>query len=240
MVLALLAAPAAGQTPLVDVPASADGPVHFSQAAVTLFDGASARWLYFTSSTAPPASDVLPVMGRGFGLVAATVTTAGHSYPNTWLVQGAASISASDRAELAVVVVGPAGTTPRVARLSDTANTVSTSGPTSVYYIGPVVSWAAQAYSDLGTGAADGDAGLRRRRYGRDSRPGARPAARRRRRPGRAAGVVRFRARPDSVVTCRPGGGETRNGRRPRPREHPPGARVTKRAGSRRRVRTIP
>ena len=65
----LLAAPAAGQTPLLNVLASADGPVHFSQAAVTRFASANATRLYFTSSTAPPLGDVLPVMGRGFGLV---------------------------------------------------------------------------------------------------------------------------------------------------------------------------
>ena len=321
----LLAAPAAGQTPLVDVPASAAGPVHFSRAGVTRQTGAqnNVTLLHFRSTTNPSAGDVLPVMGRGFGLVAVAVTIPNYPQPNTWFVRGAPSISASNRDDLAVVIVGPAGTTPRVFRLSDTVQTSVTGAPPSVNYIGPVVSWAAQLHTDLntyptasdwtvlvvdhtnpdvdldaltytpppppppppappapsrvtgvrvsprdgalhvswsaaagevsqyrvdaadaagmlarrvytdadvldalveglangvdytvhrhgadessrrgraGVGAADGDAGLRRRRYGRDSRSGPRPAARRRRRPGRAAG----RRRPPTVAGSPP------------------------------------
>ena len=61
---ALLAAPAAGQTPLVDVPASAAGPVHFSQAGVTRQTGAqnNVTLIHFRSTTRPSAGDVLPVM----------------------------------------------------------------------------------------------------------------------------------------------------------------------------------
>ena len=136
---------------LVDVPASADGPVHFSQAGVTRQAVGIVTLLHFLSSTAPPASDVLPVMGRDFGLVAVAVTITGYPYPNTWFVRGAPSISDSHRAELAVVIVGPAGTTPRVFRLSNSGTTAPTGTPLSVNYIGPTVSWAGQLHTDLNT-----------------------------------------------------------------------------------------
>ena len=150
---ALLAAPAAGQTPLVDVPASADGPVHFSQAGVTRQTGAqnNVTLLHFLSTTNPSASAVLPVMGRGFGLVAVAVTIPNYPQPNRWFVRGAPSISASNRDDLAVVIVGPAGTTPRVARLSATEQTSATALPPSVNYIGPSVTWASQLHTDLNT-----------------------------------------------------------------------------------------
>ena len=150
---ALLAAPAAGQTPLVDVPASADGPVHFSRAGVTRQTGAqnNVTLIHFLSTTNPSAGDVLPVMGRGFGLVAVAVTIPNYPQPNRWFVRGAPSISASNRDDLAVVIVGPAGTTPRVARLSATEQTSATGAPPSVNYIGPSVTWASQLHTDLNT-----------------------------------------------------------------------------------------
>ena len=150
---ALLASPAAGQTPLVDVPASADGPVHFSRAGVTRQTGAqnNVTLLHFLSTTNPSASAVLPVMGRGFGLVAVAVTIPNYPQPNRWFVRGAPSISASNRDDLAVVIVGPAGTTPRVARLSATEQTSATALPPSVNYIGPSVTWASQLHTDLNT-----------------------------------------------------------------------------------------
>ena len=148
---ALLASPAAGQTPLVDVPASAAGPVHFSRAGVTRVAGSTVTVIHFLSATRPSASAVLPVMGRGFGLIAFAVTIPNYPQPNRWFVRGAPSISATDQAELAVVVVGPAGTTPRVFRLSDIEQTASSPVPPSINYFSSTVSWAAQLHADLNT-----------------------------------------------------------------------------------------
>ena len=90
---ALLAAPAAGQTtPLRDVPASADGPVHFSRAGVTREANLqnSRTLLHFLSTTEPAADDVLPVMGRNFGLVAVGIIIPPFLFkPNTWFVRAA-------------------------------------------------------------------------------------------------------------------------------------------------------
>ena len=148
---ALLAAPAAGQTPLADVPASAAGPVHFSQAVVTRQALSTLTLIHFLSSTSPDASDVLPVIGRDFRLGAVAVTVTGYQNPNTWFVRGVPSISPTDLAELAVVVVGPAGTTPRVMRLSLWVTTLAGAYPTSVNYVGPTVTWASQLHTDLNT-----------------------------------------------------------------------------------------
>ena len=150
-ILAAVAAPAAGQTPLVDVPASADGPVHFSQAVVTRQALSTITLLHFLSSTSPDESDVLPVMGRDFRLGAVAVTITGYQEPNTWFVRGVPSISDADLADLAVVVVGPAGTTPRVMRLSLWVTTLAGAYPTSVNYVGPTVTWASQLHTDLNT-----------------------------------------------------------------------------------------
>ena len=152
-VAALLTAPAAGQTPLVDVPASAAGPVHFSRAGVTLssdLGGNSTMSIYWgTELQSPVAEDMPPVSGRGFRMFAVGVATG--TAPNTgkWWTAGAPSISATDRNELAVVVVGPAGTTPRVLRLSQQESSYAFS--VTRVYVGPTVSWAAQFYSDLTT-----------------------------------------------------------------------------------------
>ena len=88
-------------------------------------------------------------MGRGFGLVEVGFTITGNAYPNRWYVNGLPSIPLTDRTSLAVVVVGPAGTTPRVWRLSETETTLPSTFPTSTVYVGPVTSWAAQAHSDV-------------------------------------------------------------------------------------------
>ena len=92
--LALLAAPAAGQTALLAIPASADGPVHFSQAGVTRETNSvtNGRALHFLSTTEPAADDVLPVMGRGFGLVAVGIigTRLGEQYPQYMVRAGCA------------------------------------------------------------------------------------------------------------------------------------------------------
>ncbi len=156
MVLALLAAPAAGQTPLVDVPASADGPVHFSAAPVARSAdlGDNTLSLFFTTSATPPPASVPSVSGRGFGLLAVGFTVAGGVNPNRWVVGGAPSISTGDRNALAVVVVGPGGTTPRVLRLSEAGMPFSLGSNT--FYYGPVVSWAAQARSDVAAHQAPG------------------------------------------------------------------------------------
>ena len=156
---ALLAAPAAGQsatfqtlavkTPLRDVPASADGPVHFSRVGMAREDSPSNNRtvLHFLSTTQPAADDVLPVMGRGFGLVAVGIIIPPFLFdPNTWFVRGAPSISATDLDELAVVVVGPA--TPRVMRLSLAGTQALTSTPPSVNYHS-LVGWASQFHADL-------------------------------------------------------------------------------------------
>ncbi len=150
---ALLAAPAAGQTPLVDVPASAAGPVHFSRAGVTRVAGSqnNVTIVHFLSTTRPSAGAVLPVMGRGFGLIAVAVTIPNYPQPNRWFVRGAPSISATNRDELVVVVVGPAGTTPRVFALSDIEQTSATATPPSVNYISSTVWWAGQLHADLNT-----------------------------------------------------------------------------------------
>ena len=161
---ALLAAPAAGQsaafqtlavkTPLRDVPASADGPVHFSRAGVTREANLqnSRTLLHFLSATEPAADDVLPVMGRNFGLVAVGIIVPPFLFrPNTWFVRAAPSISATDLAELAVVVVGPGGATPRVMRLSPAGSTSTFSYPPSVNYESGVVAWASQYHADLNT-----------------------------------------------------------------------------------------
>ena len=79
------------------------------------------------------------VMSRGFGLIAVAVTIPNYPRPNRWFVRGAPSISATDQAELAVVVVGPAGTTPRVFELSDIEQTAATATPPSVNYISSTV-----------------------------------------------------------------------------------------------------
>ena len=150
---ALLAAPAAGQTPLVDVPASADGPVHFSRAGVTLssdLGGNSTMSIYWgTELQSPVAEDMPPVSGRGFRMFAVGVATGTAPNSGKWWTAGAPSISATDRNELAVVVVGPAGTTPRVLRLSEQESSYAFSVTRG--YVGPTVSWAAQFYSDLTT-----------------------------------------------------------------------------------------
>ena len=56
--LTLPAAPAAGQTPLVNVPASAAGPVHFSSAVVMRSVSGAIAYLHLTSSQTPPAGSV--------------------------------------------------------------------------------------------------------------------------------------------------------------------------------------
>ena len=143
MVLALLAAPAAGQTPLVDVPASADGPVHLSAAGVARGNDLSSRDLMFAGSVGESTGSYPQVMGRGFRLV-----SIGFSSSNTWSTASRPALSATELSELAVVAVGPSGTTPRVWRLSDQTSSPALSGNT-VYY-GPA-SWGAQALSDLNT-----------------------------------------------------------------------------------------
>ena len=151
---ALLAAPAAGQTALLAIPASADGPVHFSQAGVTRETNSvtNGRALHFLSTTEPAADDVLPVMGRGFGLVAVGIIGPDlvNNIPSTWFVRGAPSISATDLDELAVVVVGPPGTTPRVMRLSLAGNQIPASSPPSIDYHNSVT-WASEFHADLDT-----------------------------------------------------------------------------------------
>ena len=102
-----------------------------------------------TELQSPVAEDMPPVSGRGFRMFAVGVATG--TAPNTgkWWTAGAPSISATDRNELAVVVVGPAGTTPRVLRLSQQESSYAFS--VTRVYVGPTVSWAAQFYSDLTT-----------------------------------------------------------------------------------------
>ena len=146
---ALLAAPAAGQTPLVDIPASADGPVHLSMAGVNRGSDFGARDLLLVSSSSAPTNSVPQVMGRGFRLLGVSFRGNTGTNPNRWRVIGRPSIPVTDLNELAVVVVGPAGTTPRVLRLSEQESSYTGLGSTA--YIGPVVAWAAQAVSDVNT-----------------------------------------------------------------------------------------
>ena len=146
--LTLPAAPAAGQTPLVDVPASAAGPVHFSSAAVMRNVSGAIAYLHLTSSQNPPAGSVPQVPGRGFRLLyVAFGAASGTTVANRWGVVGVPSISSTDLSELAVVVVGPAGS--RVLRLSEQATTFATTNPTGVAYFSAVNTWAAQAYTDV-------------------------------------------------------------------------------------------
>ena len=146
---ALLAAPAAGQTPLVDVPASADGPVHLSMAGVNRGYDFGARDLLIVSSQSVSTNSVPQVMGRGFRLVGVSFRGNTGVNPNRWRTVVRSTISATDLNELAVVVVGPAGTTPRAWRLSDQESTYTAAS--NRIYVGPVVSWAAQAVSDVNT-----------------------------------------------------------------------------------------
>ena len=148
--LTLPAAPAAGQTPLVNVPASAAGPVHFSSAVVMRSVSGAIAYLFLTSSQSPPAGSVPQVPGRGFRLrYIAFGAASGTTVANRWGVVGVPSISATDRSELAVVVVGPAGS--RVLRLSETPTTFAATNPTGVAYFSAVNTWAAQAYTDVNT-----------------------------------------------------------------------------------------
>ena len=146
---ALLAAPAAGQTPLVDIPASADGPVHLSMAGVNRGSDFGARDLLLVSSSSAPTNSVPQVMGRGFRLLGVSFRGNTGTNPNRWRAIGRPSIPVTDLNELAVVVVGPPGTTPRVLRLSEQESSYTAIGSTA--YIGPVVAWAAQALSDVNT-----------------------------------------------------------------------------------------
>ena len=149
MVLALLAAPAAGQTPLVDVPASAVGPVHFSSAAVTQVVSSGIAYLYSTSSTTPPAGSVPRVQGRGFRLLSVAFGSAGSPLANRWVVTGVPSISSTDLSDLAVVVAH--STTSHAFRLSEESSNTPTNNPTGVVHIGSANTWAAQAYADVNT-----------------------------------------------------------------------------------------
>ena len=149
--LTLPAAPAAGQTPLVNVPASAAGPVHFSSAVVTRNVSGAIAYLFLTSSQNPPAGSVPQVPGRGFRLLyIAFGAASGTTVANRWGVVGVPSISSTDRNELAVVVVHGA-TTSRVLRLSETPTTFTATNPAGIAYFSAVNTWAAQAYTDVNT-----------------------------------------------------------------------------------------
>ena len=150
MGLALLAAPAAGQTPLVDVPASAAGPVHFSSAGVMRNVSGAIAYLHLTSSQTPPAGSVPQVPGRGFRLLyVAFGAASGTTVANRWGVVGVPSIPSIDLSELAVVVVGPSVTASRVLRLSDEDMSFATTNPTGIAHFSAVNTWAAQAYTDV-------------------------------------------------------------------------------------------
>ena len=149
--LTLSAAPAAGQTPLVNVPASAAGPVHFSSAVVTRNVSGAIAYLFLTSSQNPPAGSVPQVPGRGFRLLyIAFGAASGTTVANRWGVVGVPSISSTDRNELAVVVVHGAVTS-RVLRLSETPTTFAATNPAGIAYFSAVNTWAAQAYTDVNT-----------------------------------------------------------------------------------------